>query len=442
MRANILIRNIASQSVMQVANLVLPFITIPYLTRIIGPDKFGVINYCTAIVTYFVLIVNFSFDMQASRAVAQNPEDTSFVNQLFSDILYTKVMLFLICSAGFWFLLYHLPPLEHEKQVAVYSYAILIGWVFTPNWLYQGKQELGKVALFNLAAKIIFTCTVFIFIHSKQQYIWQPLLLSIAQIVVGMLSFAYACRKFNIRLVASHRHNMVRVLKDGKDLFFSMVTINLYSNTTIIILGIFVTVAQVGYYSAAYRLIITAVSVLSIPLTQALYPFMAASFGVNKEKGISDLQSIIPLGLLVSFLYSVVFFVMGPFIIHQFYGPQFLPAVAIFRWLSAIPFLVSMNSFLGVQALLNLQRDKQFFRITLTSAVVGMVTALILGHFMGIRGGAISWLLAECCNFLLFYITLKRMSVHLFKAEYYRYSYFKVITIKALSHLTGNILFK
>ena len=44
----------------------------------------------------------------------------------------------------------------NEKQVAIYTFIILIGWVFTPNWLYQGKQQLGKIAKFNLFAKIVF----------------------------------------------------------------------------------------------------------------------------------------------------------------------------------------------------------------------------------------------------------------------------------------------
>jgi O-antigen/teichoic acid export membrane protein len=440
MRTNILIRNIASQSIMQVANLVLPFLTIPYLTKIIGPDKFGIINYCTAIVTYFVLIVNFSFDMHASRSIAQNPDDKAFTSRLFSDIFYTKLLLFLVCTLTFGFLLFSLPQLVHEKKVAVYSFLILVGWLFTPNWLYQGKQQLGKVAMFNLGAKIIFTAAVFIFIHQKSEYVWQPLILSVSQVLVGLLSFFIACRKYHIKLLRSNWKNILALLKEGKEIFFSMVTINLYSNTTIVILGIFVTVTQVGYYSAAYRLIITAISVLSIPLTQALYPFISGSFRIDRNKGIKDLQSIMPVCLLFSFIYSLTFFLMAPFIINLFYGAQFYPAIAVFRILSIVPFLVSINSFLGVQALLNLKMDRQFFRITLTSAIVGVVTAAVLGHFTGIIGGAISWLIAETCNCVLYYLALNKMSINLFSAEYFTYGYFRKITQKGFTHVNATLL--
>ncbi len=440
MRINTLVKNVASQSMLQVANLVLPFLTIPYITKIIGPDKFGVINYCTAIVTYFVLIVNFSFDMQASRAVAQNPDDQPFLNKIFSDVFYTKVLLFITCAVSFLLLLNFLPQLQNEKEVAFYSFLILIGWVFTPNWLYQGKQQLSKIALFNLVAKILFTLSVFVFIHNKDEYVWQPFILSISQIAVGAVSFILACTTFHIKFVKFQWASVVKVLKEGKELFFSMVTINLYSNTTIIVLGVFLSVTQVGYYSAAYRLIITAITVLSIPLNQALFPFISGSFSVDKNKGIQDLQSIMPVCLLFSFLYSLTFFLLAPFIIQLFYGQSFYPAIAVFRILSIVPFLVSINSFLGVHALLNLKMDKKFFRITLISSAAGLASAFVLGYFFGIKGGAFSWLIAEGCNCIMFYITLKRMSINLFKGEYFRYNYFKELAVKGLGNISSRFL--
>jgi PST family polysaccharide transporter len=333
-----------------------------------------------------------------------------------------------------------LPQLQNEKKVAIFSFLILIGWVFTPNWLYQGKQQLSKIAIFNLLAKIIFTVTVFIFIHTKSEYVWQPFLLSVSQILIGIVSFMFACKIFNITILSFSLKNILKILKDGKELFFSMVTINLYSNTTIIILGIYLTVTQVGYYSAAYRLIITAISVLSIPLTQALFPFISGSFSINKEKGIKDLQSIMPICLLFSFLYSIVFFVLAPFIINLFYGSDFYPAILVFRILSVIPFLVSVNSFLGFHALLNLKMDKIFFRITLISAILGLITTVILSQTIGIIGGAISWIIAEISNCLLFYLALHKMSINLFNRQYFKYSYFKDMTVKGVTHINSTYL--
>jgi O-antigen/teichoic acid export membrane protein len=439
MSVKLLVRNIVSQSILQVANLVLPFITIPYITKIIGPDKFGVINYAAAFVTYFTLVVNFSFDMNASRAVAQNPNDQDFINKLFSETLYTKIFLFFICALSFFILLAYLPQLQSEKEVAVYSFLVVIGWVITPNWLFQGKQQLDKIAIFNLVAKLIFTVSIFFVIHDKQHYKWQPLILSISQIVVGLVSLLYAMGKYNVRVVKLPLANIFTTLKQGKELFFSLVTISLYSNSTIIILGFFLDSTNVGYYSAAFRLIITAITILSIPLNQALFPFISSSFSINYNKGINELQRILPVCLVFSFLYSAVFFLFAPFIIHLFYGDKFNESIIIFRTLSMVPFLVSVNSFLGIHALLNLKKDKLFFNITLISSVAGILATTVLGYYFGIRGGAFSWLIAEIFNCLLFYIALKRLEINLYNPYYFSLAYFKLIGVKVYRNIESRL---
>lgn len=440
MSVKLLVKNIVSQSILQVANLVLPFITIPYITKIIGPEKFGIINYAAAFVTYFTLIVNFSFDMNASRAIAQNPNDQAFVNKIFSETLYTKIFLFLICAISFSVLLLGLPQLQNEKEVAIYSFLVVIGWVVTPNWLFQGKQQLDKIAMFNLVAKFIFTISIFFVIHDKQHYKWQPLILSISQIVVGLASFFYAVRKYSITIVKLPFASIFTTLKQGKDLFFSLVTISLYSNSTIIILGFFLSATDVGYYSAAFRLIITAITILSIPLNQALFPFISSSFSVNYEKGINELQRILPVCLLFSFLYSAIFLMFAPFIIHLFYGDKFAESIVIFRTLSMVPFLVSVNSFLGIHALLNLKKDKLFFNITLISSVAGIAATTLLGYYFGVRGGAFSWLIAEVFNCLLFYIALKKMDINLYNPHYFSLAYFRLLGTKVYKNIGSKLV--
>jgi len=440
MSANLLVKNIISQSILQIANLVLPFITIPYITKIIGPANFGVLNYAAAVVTYFTLIVNYSFDMNASRAVAQNPGDKALINKIFSEILYTKIFLFLTCIIAFIFLLKYLPQLNQNGEVAIYSFIVVAGWVITPNWLFQGMQQLAKIAMFNLFAKLIFTISIFFVIHSKQHYIWQPLILSISQVVVGLASFLYAIKRFGVRIIKLPLKNIFIVLKQGKHLFFSLVTISLYSNSTIIILGFFLLPIDVGYYSASFRLIITAITVLSIPLNQALFPFISASFSVSYQQGIKELQRIFPLCLLFSFLYSAVFFVFAPLIIHLFYGVHFNQSIGVLRTLSMVPFLISINSFLGIHALLNLKKDKQFFNITLISAIAGILATTVLGFYFGLTGGAFSWLIAEIFNVILFYFALRKLSINLFSPEYFSFSYIRNTLIKVATNTRGRLL--
>ena len=63
------LKNVFSLGVVQLCNYVFPFITVPIVSRIIGPDKFGVINFAAVFMTYFTLLINFGFDLSATRAI-------------------------------------------------------------------------------------------------------------------------------------------------------------------------------------------------------------------------------------------------------------------------------------------------------------------------------------------------------------------------------------
>src|ERR1700744_1438335 len=116
----LLVRNIMSLGIVQVCNMVFPLITLPLIARIIGPDKFGVINYASAVIGYFTLIINYGFEMTATRVIAQCKKDQAVINKVFSNVLYTKIVLLSVSIAIFCILLFTLPTLRDEKAVAFY----------------------------------------------------------------------------------------------------------------------------------------------------------------------------------------------------------------------------------------------------------------------------------------------------------------------------------
>ena len=100
-------------------------------------------------------------------------------------MLFSISILFFLCA------LFFMPQFSHEKPVAIFSFLICFSWVITPNWLYQGMQELLRIALFNMCTKVIFTVVILLVVREKSDYIWQPLAISVAQIIVGVFSFTY-----------------------------------------------------------------------------------------------------------------------------------------------------------------------------------------------------------------------------------------------------------
>ena len=414
-----LLRNILSLGVVQIANYVFPFLTVPYVVRIIGPDKFGVINFSSAFIAYFVLLINFGFDLSATRAIAANRDNLEERNRIFNQVIFAKFFLLAVSIGFFLVSLFLMPQFKNEKLVAIFTFLICFSWVITPNWMYQGMQELSRIAVFNLSTKVIFTVVIFLIIKEKGDYIWQPLAISIAQIIVGIFSFVYAVRRYKLSLEKVKIGTILDLLWKERIIFFSMVVVNLYTTTNIVLLGFLQSTEQVGYYTAGYRLIMIVQSLISLPVSQALFPFIGSAFSLSKEKGLDLVRQVLPILTVVTGVAAVGLWLLGPFVMLAFYGNTFAPAIIVFRILSFLPIIIGWSNLLGVQTMINLKMDKLFFRITAFGAVASLGLNFLLVSRMGFVGSAWCWLLTEILITLCMYIALRRQGIQIVDKTYF-----------------------
>src|ERR1700744_3370330 len=109
-----------SLSLVQIANNILPLISVPYVSRIIGPDKFGLINFAASFIAYFVLFIGFGFELSATRRIAQDPDNKEHRSVVFSEVLYAQFILFIISVLIFIVLLFTVPQFQNIKELVVF----------------------------------------------------------------------------------------------------------------------------------------------------------------------------------------------------------------------------------------------------------------------------------------------------------------------------------
>ncbi|RZK26540.1 MAG: flippase [Flavobacterium sp.] len=409
---NSLIKNILSLGVVQIANYVLPLISIPIIVRIIGPDKFGVINYAAAFITYFNLLISYGFDLTATRQIAKDPDNIELRKKVFSDVFYTQFFLFLLSTVLFIICLFAVRPLALEKLVAVFSFLICVAIVFTQNWLFQALQDLHKVAILNFISKLLFTVLSLLIIKHKSDYIWQPLLIGIIQIVVGVFSFFWAYKKYNLEFIPINVDRIKKLLWDGKTIFFSIIVVNLYTVTNVVVLGLLRSNTEVGYYAAGQKLIDVIGSVINIPLSQALFPFIGLAFSKSEDNGILAVQKALPIVLILTFCVTLFMFFSGPTIIIWFYGKTFFYSVKVFRILAFVPVVVSLSNIFGIQIMINLNMDKLFFRVAGTGAIIGLLLNFVMINYLGYIGTAWNYLIIELYITISLYIILRMKNIN------------------------------
>ncbi|MFD2937184.1 flippase [Spirosoma flavum] len=412
--------NVASLFSLHVANMLLPLLTVPYVVRIIGPERLGLLNFSQAFVAYFTLLINYGFDMASVRAIAADRTNKELANRVFSEVVVGKSLLWVVSTIIFGLITYFAPEFREHYWLHICTYIGSIGIVFFPVWLYQAMEKLGRVALFNMIIKVLVTLTVFVFIRKPEDYIYQNLSLSLSQVVISIIAFSWAVNRFQITFSWPAKAQLLKRFRDDSTLFFTSVVATIYAGSNIFLLGIFSTAYNVGIFSAGTRIVGIAQAFVSLALNQAFFPIVANAFGQSQEKGLNVVRTIFFPVTLLMILISAGLWLIAPIFISLFYGARFEDAVIVLRIVSLLPITLGLNSLLGVHTMLSLRMDKAFFRVSAIGSVVSLTLNALLIQRFGHIGVASSWVTTEVFVVVSFYVYLRYKGVHIIKLAYLR----------------------
>jgi len=418
-------KNYGALTIIQASNFLLPFLTLPFIVRAIGPEHFGAINFSIAIVNYFILFINFGFDFTATRRVAQNREDGGLLNELFSQIFYARILLFMVSIGIFILFFMTMQQMNRHPVVSIFIFSSCLANVFTPNWLFQGLQIIHKTALFNFFAKLVFCVSIIFLIHQPEDYIWYAIMSASSQVVVGLILFIYAIRKFDLKFRRMDFTSVLNLLKEDKMVFIATLMISFYTTSNTVILGLLTTEREVGIFTAASRVIAVVQSVMLMPMSQALFPHIGKAFAKGETEGIAEVKRIFPLVMIFTFCMCIGAVLFAPLVVHILYGSKFEDSIWILRIIAFNPFIASITNIMGVQLLLNLRLDKIYFRVTLTGCIINIALNLLLIPFFSYYGTALAWLGTELTIMGTLFMVLRSKKINLIDNQYFSLAYLK-----------------
>ena len=216
-------------------------------------------------------------------------------------------------------------------------------------------------------------------------------------------------------------------------MFTSTVVINFYTTSNIVILGFFAPLINVGFFSAAMKLVSVVQSLITIPLNQSLYPHIGNSFSMGYEIGIDKLKKVTALVAISTFLLSLLLFFLAPLLVKIILGDSFLPSILTLRILSFLPFMIALSNVFGIQGLLNMKKDKVFFKVTLIGAIINIILNFILTPFIFQNGTALAWMITEVFITICFFMVLLKLKINLLDIKFFKpliINYLKVIKRK------------
>jgi polysaccharide transporter, PST family len=412
-----IIKNILSLSALQGFTYALSLITIPYLVRVLGPEKFGLLAFAQAFIQYFLIFTDYGFNFSASRSISVNRANRAKVSELFSSVITIKVGLACLSLLVVSILVSTISLFHSERSVYFYTFGTVIGSVLFPIWFFQGVEDMKFITLFNVAAKFAATISIFLFIKHQADYIFVPLINSLGQIVGGFFALIFACYKFDIKFRLPKMVFVIEQMKEGWHIFTSMIISTFYTSSTIVIIGILTNNTIVGYYSAAEKLIMAVTGFIN-PVTQGVYPHISFLVGKSKEQAIAFLSRLTYLTGSVTMLISISLFVFAPNLVKLVLGSEFYESVSVVQIMSLLPFLIGLSGLIGVVTMFNFSMESLFSKILLVRGLLNLVLALVLIPPYKQNGLAVSVLITEIFTTSAIFYFLEHKGVHLFVNKY------------------------
>lgn len=402
----VLVKNFTSLSLLQLANYIFPVITLPYLVRVLGPEKYGLINFAAAFSAYFVIITDYGFNLSATQEISVNRNDKEKVSEIFSSVLTIKIILFFL-SSGIFFLIVNMFEL-FSNDAGLYSIMFIgvVGIVLFPLWVYQGVEKMKYILIINVAIRSVTIVSIFLLVKVENDYLLLAVIYTITQVMTGITGLFFAIRKFDLRYLFPSKVQLLEQLKKGWNLFLSSIWINLYTTSNVFILGLFAPNSVVGYYSAADKVRIAFQGILS-SMSQSVFPYVNKLLAESYQKFLSFNRKLLKISVIIGIIISSSLFLFAEPIVKIVLGNEYSPSVIVLRIIAWLPLIIFLSNVFGIQTMLPLNYQKRFSQILFLAALINlMISFSIVPSYFEI-GTAVSMLVTEIFVTLSFYIFIR-----------------------------------
>mgnify|MGYP000993240004 CR=1 FL=1 len=376
----VIITNFYSLGLLQIANYIFPLVTLPYLVRVLGVERYGLIAFAQAFTQYFVVLTDYGFQLSGTREVSLFRLDNNKISRIFSSITVVKGIILIFCFILLLFLVFLVPRFREERLVYIFAFGMVFDSVLFPVWLFQGMEEMRYITVRNIVAKVIFTIAIFVLIKEESDYVYVLLVNSLGLIISGLISLRIMTKRFNIVFKFPDFSQISLQVKEGWHIFLSKMAINLYTSSNTFILGLFTDNTLVGYYAAGEKIVRTIIAMFN-PVFQSLFPFFTKSAVVSEAKTARRLMKILKITFFVSMPLTILLFTSAGSVVNAFLGEEFGPTVFVLRILSPLVFVVPASSIFANLGLLSFKFDRYLSKIYLGGALLNVI---LLFFFLGV----------------------------------------------------------
>lgn len=410
MAKNRIAKNTISLAIFHIAKMAFPFIVLPYLTRVLSTDNYGIVAYVRTTMLYLQVLVDFGFVLSATKEIVRAKGNKQKINKIVSDTLLARIILAAAGLIVVIILSLSLPILRENLLYTILSYVPVFCSIFLMDFLFRGLEKMQVITIRFVVMKIVSTLLTFIFVKSDGQLLLIPIL-DIISTAIAIVLVMIEMRKLKIHVRIGDFRKALVSIRESFIYFLSSIASTSFNALSTIIIGIFLSKTDVAYWGICMQ-IIGSIQACYSPLSDGIYPEMVRSKNINiLKKVLKIFTPIVAMGsIMVAIFAGVGLGILG--------GKKYADAVPILRILTPCLFFGFLAIMIGWPALGAIDKNKEATITTIISTLVhiALLGVLIATNMFTLTNIAIVRVFADLCLFATRYYYLRK-NRKLFKAE-------------------------
>lgn len=375
MKKNV-VKNIILLYGLSIAKLVFPLLTLPYLTRVLSTEGYGVVAYVKSVMQYMQLFVDFGFMLSGTRDIVAAAGDKRKIGRITGDILLARLLLGLASFLVLLAMMAALPMLRAYKLYTLLAFGSVLLSVFLFDYLFRGMEQMQVITLRFVVMKGISTALTFAFVRSDADILWVPIL-DILGSLAAVVLVALEVKKMGIPLRFGGVKSALAKLKSAAVYFTSNMATTVFGALNTIVIGAALSASDVAYWSVCMQLI-GAVQTLYNPISDGLYPEMV------KSRDFALIRRTMRIFMPIVLLGSVFCIVAAKYILVIISGAQYAAAAVTFRCLVPVLVFSFPAIVFGWPALGAIGKEKSVLQTTIITAVFHLAGLLLLAVIGGL----------------------------------------------------------
>ena len=375
----------------QILVIIIPLITTPYISRVLGAENIGIYSYTLSISAFFILFGSLGIALYGKREIAYHQKNEEEYSKIFWEILILRIILMSISLVIFYF------SFVTKEQYQIY-YKILMLEILANcvdiSWFFQGLEEFKKTVIRNMIVKVISIVCIFVFVKDKND-LTKYFLIYVLSILLGNISLWFYLPKFLTKVKLKYL-KIWRHIKPTLYLFIPQIAIEVYTLLDRTMIGAIISdKSEVGFYDQSQKIIKMLLTMIT-SLGTVMLPRIASNFASGKKKKIAKyLKKSFNMVFFLSFPMIFGIISVSSIFVPKFFGEGYGKVAILMNVISPIILFIGLSNVIGTQYLLPTKRQKEFTISVVCGAIINFIINISLIWKFGAIGASIGTVIAE-----------------------------------------------